>query len=372
MSNVAKSKKSKPGSKPVDARHTRPTWVRWLRRIGIAFIAITIAGAIAGEIFLRMRYGLGSPLLYVDHPTIGYTAKPNQDMTRFGNHIVTNIYGMRSKPITPQKTNPDELRILLIGDSIIFGGNLTDHEDLPATILQHRLETLVKRPVVVATAACGGWSPTNMLAYVREYGLFDADVVVLILSTHDWRQNETARLSQDTSDSRYPRTKPLSALGEAYFRYLPTLLKLQQESNEHIAGFEKDTPTSEIEIQTTWDPEQTSESTVRELVQFVTKEHHTPLIVGLHQEWDELRTEPYPAYHEWQKLFQEMNIPTYEFAPKFIEWFQNGMSPYRDYIHPNNLGHDAIAMTLREPILEIVRKNSEPHPVNETPTTRAH
>ena len=50
---------------------------------------ITIVFTIAsGEIFARYYLGLGTPPLSVTHPTIEYMLKPNQDVYRFGNHII--------------------------------------------------------------------------------------------------------------------------------------------------------------------------------------------------------------------------------------------------------------------------------------------
>ena len=103
---------------------------------------------------------------------------------RFGNHFSTNRYGMRSDEISPEREEPD-VRILVIGDSVPNGGNLTDQSELASEILKEEVEKGLSVPVHVANISAGSWCPANMLAYIKEFGSFDADAAVIVLNRLD-------------------------------------------------------------------------------------------------------------------------------------------------------------------------------------------
>jgi hypothetical protein len=150
------------------------------------------------------------------HPSIEYLYQPNQDVRRFGNRILINAYGMRSPDFPALKQDPDERRILVFGDSVLNGGAQTDHEALATSILSRQLADVWHKPLVVGNVSAGSWGPGNWLAYAREYGLFDADAVVLVMSSHDTADNPTfAPLNPNT----HPTECPWTAVGEGLTRY---------------------------------------------------------------------------------------------------------------------------------------------------------
>ena len=104
---------------------------RWL--IPLAAICALL---LAGEWFARSVLGLGDPPLSITHPRIEYLYAPNQDVRRFGKRFLVNDYSMRSAPLAARK-GADERRVLVFGDSVVNGGNLTDHQDLATTRLAH-------------------------------------------------------------------------------------------------------------------------------------------------------------------------------------------------------------------------------------------
>ena len=186
----------------------------------VALIAVCLL-AVGGEWGARSVLGLGDPPLSITHPRIEYLYAPNQDVRRFGKRILINAFGMRSEPFGLSK-GADELRVLVFGDSVVNGGNLTDHNDLATTRLAHDLRPVAGgRRVVVGNVSAGSWGPGNWLAYSQTYGFFDADVVVLVASSHDLGDNPTfAPLDPNT----HPTRKPLLALTEGLTRYLPRYL----------------------------------------------------------------------------------------------------------------------------------------------------
>ncbi|MBE9175482.1 hypothetical protein IQ225_09545, partial [Synechocystis salina LEGE 06155] len=101
--------------------------------------------------------------------------KPNQDVMRFGNSFRTNSYGMRSEELPKQK-NDSELRVLVFGDSVINGGNLTDQSDLATEIVKSKINQ--SKEFSIANISAGSWGPGNWLAYVKEYGFFNANKLI--------------------------------------------------------------------------------------------------------------------------------------------------------------------------------------------------
>jgi hypothetical protein len=144
----------------------------------IIFLVLLGAGA---EIVLRYKYGFLCAPLYVADPDFEYIYAPNQEVKRFGNIIRTNEYSMRSEPVNTSDTTV----ILLVGDSVVLGGSLTDNDSLASTMLEKRLTRTLNRTVRVLNIAAGSWGPDNVAAYLNKYGLFNADLICLVASSHD-------------------------------------------------------------------------------------------------------------------------------------------------------------------------------------------
>ncbi len=190
---------------------------KYLSLAGIAFTAIVLIL----EVFSRFVLGLGDPPLSMPHPTIEYLFQPNQKCKRFGNIVSFNSYSMRSDKFEKHKINKEEFRVMIFGDSVINGGNLTDQSELATTILQNKLSQIVNRPVVVGNISAGSWGLPNLLAYAMEFGFFDADIVIIILNSEDYADIPTFEtLNPDT----HPENKHFLAVVEGITRYLPRYL----------------------------------------------------------------------------------------------------------------------------------------------------
>ncbi|MBK8995834.1 MAG: hypothetical protein IPM35_08825 [Myxococcales bacterium] len=91
---------------------------------------VVIAGAaLLLEAALRAVFGYGPLAPLIPDPSIEYLHAPSQASLRFGRRYRINQWSMRSPDIEPRKTAPDECRVLVIGDSIVFGTDI-DQEEL--------------------------------------------------------------------------------------------------------------------------------------------------------------------------------------------------------------------------------------------------
>ncbi len=143
---------------------------------GSLFLFILITGELLGR-----YYGLTAYPLYQASEAYEYIHAPNQHVRIYGNLYQTNEFSMRSKPLSED----DSTIVLLIGDSLVNGGNATDHDSLASTILENSLSNYFRSNVRVLNIAEGSWGPDNAAAYIREKGVFNADLILLVFSSGD-------------------------------------------------------------------------------------------------------------------------------------------------------------------------------------------
>ncbi len=288
------------------------------------------------ELFARLYLGLGTPPLSVTHPRIEYLFAPNQDIYRFGNHFATNAYGMRSDALPPVK-DPAEIRILLFGDSVVNGGSLIDQSELATTLTEKRLARDQSRRVRVGNVSAGSWGPGNWLAWVKEFGFLEADIVVVVLSSHDYVDNPTFG---PLDPMTHPTEPPLSALYEGFSRYLPRYL-----TTLAAAGPASDSALSPADL------ELSADLAMADLAEFLTRAlaHTSQILVVQHLERDELRTEqPATGYSRIKEVCKAHNITHLDLRSTLTASLAANQDPFFDTIHLNKMGQQLLADALSE------------------------
>lgn len=308
---------------------------------------LLVALVVGAELYCRHQLGLGDPPLMMTDPTIEYLYQPSKTYQRFGNTIAINRWSMRSDDLPETKSDPDELRILIIGDSIVNGGSLSDQSTLATEIIQRELATRLKRPVVVGNASAGSWGPLNMLAYVRKFGFFDADVVIFVLSSHDWNDVPTfAPLSDDM-----PTHGPALALQEAVTRYLPRYLPTSLGGTDDAAASQP----AEAEP---GDPDVAkSLAAVAEMVQLALASG-AKVAMAEHLERNETMDRLLPGHTPIADAAKQAGANVIQLGPSFAQAAKAGIQAYRDHIHPNDAGQRIIAQTLMDWIVAMTRDNN--------------
>ncbi|MCF2444232.1 hypothetical protein L0657_09705 [Dyadobacter sp. CY345] len=178
------------------------------------FIIFLIIVAGIAELVLRYKYGFCNAPLYVSDPDFEYIYAPNQEVKRFGNVVRTNNFSMRNDPLSPA----DSIVILLIGDSVVNGGSLTDQDSLASGFLEKRLSSTLNTRVRVLNISAGSWGPDNVAAYLKKFGLFKAKLICLVTSSHDAHDimghESIIGIDPNMPDKQYP-----SAILEVWERY---------------------------------------------------------------------------------------------------------------------------------------------------------
>jgi len=299
------------------------------RRVVIGVVSIVVL-VVATELVARWVLGLGDPPLSVAHPAIEYMFAPDQDRQRFGNRILINDYGMRSESFPKQKSKANELRIMVFGDSVINGGNLTDHAELATTIVKQSLAERTDRPVIVGNISAGSWGPPNHLAYLNEYGLFDADLVIVVVSSHDYADVPTF---EPLDPSSHPTRTPWLATWEGMTRYLPRYLPWPGVDDEQQQDHD----------------DEPSEATINEslsaLKQFIShvQSRDVPVVVIQHWSRGEVKSNaPEPGHARIAATVDSLGVPVYQDAASL----RNADDPFRDHIHLNADGQRALATLL--------------------------
>lgn len=179
----------------------------------ITFSVILLLLFVSGELYARYIVGLGDPPLTIIDDKVEYLFAPKQTRHRFGNTIKYNSKSMRSAE-PPSAEIKNITRVLVLGDSVVNGGVLTDQNNLATEIVSTDLGS----KYWIGNISAGSWGPANIHAYIKKFGWFNADVAIFVFSTHDLLDLPEFRSSYGDD---FPTSSPISALWEGVTRYLP-------------------------------------------------------------------------------------------------------------------------------------------------------
>lgn len=296
------------------------------KKIALIFVGCLIMLIVVGEIGARKWLGLGTPPLTIAHPKIEYMFAPNQDVYRFRNRQLYNEVGMRSIAL---KYVDQPRRILVFGDSVLNGGNLTDHSDLATTLASDD-------GAFFGNVSAGSWGPANMEAWIEEFGFQQADTIIVLLSTHDL--NDVPTFSP-LSSSTHPTSKPVSALAEGIQRYLPRYLP-DLWSDSIITNESK-----KLSISRSGQPR--GDVAVAEFINRVSDEKLALCLIQ-HQTQKELSGESSLDQMELRNIFANRNVPVLDFGKVLRASLERGERPFRDNIHINAVGQQLLADSLHQ------------------------
>ena len=163
------------------------------------------------EVALRLL-GLACPVLYEPDPAAGYRLQPNQRVTHLGNDIIINAWGIRD-PRDLEDRRPETRRILVLGDSVTWGGVALRQEELFTARLEHELRDL-GHPTDVLNAGVNGYSVAQMTAlYETHLAGLEPDSVLVYAIPRDFVRSPKTELVRHSVV--FPMRRPRLALGAA-------------------------------------------------------------------------------------------------------------------------------------------------------------
>jgi hypothetical protein len=301
------------------------------------------------ELYCRLVLGLGDPPLYRSDSSIGYVLQPSRTYRRFHRRFSVNAYSMRSDDFPPQKSAPDELRVLVVGDSVVWGAIRIDQSDLDTAILKRRLQQQCRCPIVIGNVATPGWGPPNELAYLERYGIFDADVVVLELSSSDYADAPGA--ASDRIGSReFPEKKPVLALADFYATYfVPRILHhgAPEEPIDYQPGTSAPAPSAIAKC-----------AEAERQIFRLARAHHAKVALLQHLSVPELKGKYQAGYYANQAIAREEKVPFVDDAEELRAQMESGQNPFYsgDPIHLNWTGQKVLASILQR-ALEVAQQS---------------
>ena len=183
-----------------------------IRNLVIKITTISLV-ALVSEIVAREIIGLGNPPLYISKKEMEYKLKPSQNIKRFGNRIIINDASMRTSRDILKTQKKEKKRVLIFGDSVLWGGVLLDQAEIATSILGKRLE----KNFEIFNVSASSWGPGNWNQYIKENGLFDADQIIFLISSHDL--TDLPNPLYKVPNKFKPNANPNSALWELVNRY---------------------------------------------------------------------------------------------------------------------------------------------------------
>lgn len=193
------------------------------------FMVILVFMLVGSEVFLRKVYGLTDAVLFREDEDFEYIPLP-QNRQRFKNNVFYNSFSQRNREIA----STDSV-ILGFGDSVLNGGVQVRQDSLVTEKLSRHFSELSNRDVLFTNISAPSWGPDNCYAYLKKYGNFGANQILLFVSSHDAYDNMTFDKVVG-SHVNYPKEQYQFAISELieryiYPRYLQDLILERKVSN---------------------------------------------------------------------------------------------------------------------------------------------
>lgn len=185
---------------------------------GCAIVVVGLGGA---ELATRATGVVDFPVYQVDDE-IGYVLAPSQS----GTFLNRNSWTLNEKSINAGPWEPNADRdILLVGDSLVWGGNPQDQSDRLGAQIEKILPDWAVWPI-----SAGSWSVGNQLVYFERNPdvLEEGDIIVWVLNGGDLSPS-----SQWKFETTHPRSRPASALLHSFQKYVkPRIFKRSPQQHE--------------------------------------------------------------------------------------------------------------------------------------------
>ena len=281
--------------------------------------------AFIGETILKHVVGLGTPPLYESYKEMEYKMKPNQNIQRFGNIIIINDASMRTSIDILDRPKLGKKRVLIFGDSVLWGTSI--------------LGIKLKENFEIYNVSAGSWGPGNWNQFIKENGIFNADQIIFLISSHDLIDIPNPLTK---TNKLMPSENPPFATWELINRYiLPRIQRYLAKivSTDKNQGIKKEhSLISEGELI---------------LNQSIDLVHENGAELTAVQFWDrkEFETESPDKYHSIiKKLFINRKVNTIQSLPIFKKCSNKASNLFLDNIHLSRKGQQCLALALENAI----------------------
>lgn len=191
-----------------------------LKKISIILLATLFSLFLIIEVGLRLSGAIDFPLYTIDDNGHYSLSASQQGSFLNKNDWYVNSRGFNNKA----EINLNEPYVMLIGDSVVYGGNPVNYDDRIGT----KLSELLRKNVYVG--AVGGWSLFNEMEFIDK-NIDVASKADYIFIQYDYGDLWDFAKDFDKNSTTHPSSRPISAT----YYYLekivyPKILKINQKS----------------------------------------------------------------------------------------------------------------------------------------------
>ena len=318
-------------------------WIRYT-------VFLVIGTAVVAEILLRVFDPIGIEYAFEIHryfkthepdERFAYINRPKLEGRFQGVAVSINRDGFRWPELSAASPeNTDRKRIMILGDSIVFGWGARFEDTFPSR-LQAMLDRENMRAEVMPVGVCS-WNTRTQYEFLNAKGLeYKPDLLVLVIAPNDTEIKREGRTGIPRRDSGEGSKKKnvLQNLVEDVWRdarrnsYLFASLQWLSE-----VSHDKGAKTGVAPDHPGW---KDAEMALGEIIAFARK-HGIELVIYLFQ--SDLTETPQPPFDLYDQYLTAQDITTLSLPdPVFSDrTHQNSMVD----LHPNALGHDLIAQRM--------------------------
>ena len=182
------------------------------RHLTVKLLILSVSLLIITELYLRSA-GFSSYPIYDVGDDIKYIPSANQN----GKFLNTNAWYFNDRHMgnIPNWSADKHPNIVLVGNSIVLGGNPFRHSDKLGPLLEKNLGA----PYTVWSVAAGGWTNVNELAYLDHNTdvLENADAVII-----EFMEGGLSTFAPWPGYYVFPGSKPWVLTGYIFYKYVVT------------------------------------------------------------------------------------------------------------------------------------------------------
>ena len=202
------------------------------------FFIVLLSLQVIDQVFLKKK-GLGKPILYYLSPDISYGLRPSQRFSRDQiNFVEINNLGMRSSENWSENTTKEKYKILLFGDSVLYGGTYVDNKDILSHKLCKKLKEIKNKKTICGNFGTNAYGITNITNRVIKESLdIKGDLIIVQLTSGNIGRGKTSISGQPFYSK--PIEGFLKGFKEIIFFYYDNLRLKFRYSKDNTLSWEK-------------------------------------------------------------------------------------------------------------------------------------
>lgn len=328
-------------------------------RLTITLIVLPVIYLIADRSIVS--FSTLQPCVYLPDPRLMWRVQPDLRVGP-GAMFASNAHGLRGAEIEHQKP-PDVFRIVVLGDSSLFGHGVGDDETFSVRLQKHLEGARPGRRIEVLNAAVPGYTTWQGLTWLRSVGVsFEPDWIIVGFNNDAAPAITTDRLSLD-QPAWVQSIKDVLYQSAVYLVIRKTLISRSSRKLDPAAQDPNDRPTS---VNSQRVPLGDFQDNLQSF-QALARAHGAGLTIAVMPRNRPLQKRFSMGYREAMLAMAPQGVMVADFyaewaKPEDTRFFIEG-----DRLHPNAAGQDRLARSVATLLQAAWKVNASSTPSSETP-----